>query len=175
MIVVLAVLLAAPQLLGQAVPDRPRGSIGLYERVSFESSGPEGRALAGIIAPDGWLWLESRDSGRFLSADREASIEVELRPAVADRDALVREGVPSGAALLPAARAPARPGIEALLLEYDLAAGDSPASSAVVCPAGDPPVDCLLIRAAFGSSDEANRDRARADLARIVESAEIVQ
>lgn len=194
MLALLGAVLIAPLILDGVLSasidrDRARGRIGVYERVSFSGEGASGAVVAGIVAPAGWFWVESRQSGEYLAADREASIAVEFHANTSDPEALLRDGVPVGAAAHPAETVPARSGLRVVALEYDLAAGDNPAVSITACRdaaqvggrateaalASTAPADCLLFRAAFGQRDEQARDRAQADLMRVLGSVEIVR
>lgn len=173
MAAVLCAVVAAPLALEPLVPEQPRGRIGVFERVSFAGDGAYGGARAGIIAPAGWHWVESRESGLFLSEDRAAFVSVELRTGVADPEALLRQELPLGAAASPVSQRTGRAGLRVRSIEYDLAAGDSPASGIAVCTAASPH-DCLFVFAAYGEGDEAGRDRAERGVRALVDSAEIL-
>ncbi len=174
-----AAIIAAPLALDLIIPEAPRGRIGVYERVTLHDGG----ATAGIIAPRGWLWLSSRDSGDYLAADRTASISIELHGEVPDPDHLLRTGLPVGALTepshsLPATSLPAhqkQPGLAITTLEYDLAAGDSPVLRATVCTTDARP-DCLLATGSFsGFVGDPAQDRARTDFLTALAGAEIVR
>lgn len=172
MLGLLAAIVAAPLALEAILPDLPRDRVGVYERVILSEPGPAGDVYAGFIAPAGWIWVGSRESGFFTTDDGRDSIRVALRTDVADPDALLRDGVPLGAVALPTGGLLSHDGLSISALQYDLAAGDNPAISIIACTDTEP-ADCVTLLGTFSAGDEADRDRAQQALVRVLASVEL--
>lgn len=230
-VLILAILSAvacAPLLLATIpTPDSP-GTVGLFERVTLSStknqsitvrgsddglgassptdeggtSEPATAAIAGFIAPAGWLWIENHQSGAFRSADGAALITTEFRTGVegsiegdANTDttgttsgrnagaissqelaeSLVYAEVPVGAIALPTLDIDAPHGLAAAAIEFDLAAGDNPSLVVALCSeASVETTACVIARATFGAGDEATQRELQQSFADLIRSVEIV-
>ncbi len=163
-------ILGAPFLAAQLLPAPEAGRIGVFERVVQTAPGS---ALRGShFAPVGWLWGGDPGSGTYLSADRASTAHITMHPDVDDPDALLREGLPLGAALSRSTAVPVRTGLTGAAVEYDLAAGDNLALSATICTTIAPTV-CVLVRANLSPGMEAQRDSAQQDMLRLIKGIEI--
>ena len=163
-------ILGAPFLAARLLPTPEASRIGVFERVVQTAPGSSLRGSH--FAPAGWLWADQPGGGTYLSVDHASTAHITMHTDIDDPDALLRKGLPPGAALSPSAALPVRTGLTGAAVEYDLAAGDNPALSATICTTIAPTV-CLLVRANFSSGTEAQRDSARQDIMRLIEGIEV--
>lgn len=169
----IAAAVIAPAVVMASAPARAAQRVGVYERVIVTAAGPHRQVAAGYLAPIGWSWVDGRRSGAYLAADRVATIAVALRTGIQDPSALVREGLPLGAASLPAETDRLPGGLVVTRVDSDLAAGDGLTVQATVCTPGAA-ASCLLVRATVGAGDPTARNRAERDLHALLESVEII-
>ncbi|MFV0432893.1 MAG: hypothetical protein ACK5LO_02755 [Leucobacter sp.] len=199
MVAVVAAVVAAPLALSSTVPDPPKNRIGVYERVTLRGTANGEPVLAGFIAPRGWFWVGDRSSGSYAAPGDAVAVSVSLRTDVSDPEALLREALPVGAAALPVESSPVAPSpadsrLMQYAVEYDLGAGDATSLLSAVCTR-EARANCVLVTADFADvvldesasdasgasglgaldpADEELRDRARAELARMLDSTEVV-
>ena len=163
-------ILGAPFLAAHLLPAAEAGRIGIFERIV--QTAPNSALRGSHFAPVGWLWGGDPSSGTYLSADRASTAHITMHTNVDDPDALLRKGLPPGAALSPSTAFSVRTGLTGAAIEYDLAAGDNPALSATICTTAAP-FTCVLVRANFSSSTKAQRDSAQQDIMRLIPGIEI--
>ncbi len=186
MLGLLAAATLAPVALRAAVPPRPADRIGVFERVVLPATADHGQVLGAVIAPAGWSRTGDRRTEIFTAPGGAAGIVVSLRVDVADPEALIRETLPLGAQALPVEALGTGSRLSVHAVEYDLAAGDAPQLSIALCTR-TVPADCLRVLASFGASDAGAagpggaagaaeaQDRARTELLRMLDSAEVVR
>lgn len=146
----LALIVSVPVALGIAAPARAEGAVGVYERVKFSDESGARPAIAGFIAPEGWLRTGDTEASEdpveqaeFASPHDEAWLAAELRTAVDSPARLLRESAPLGALASPVKPFDAGNGLETRFIEYDLEAGAGVEQLFAVCNTSAE-MSCLL-------------------------------
>lgn len=178
----LCAIAAVPVALGVLAPERAEGTVGVYERVSFDADAAGSIGIGGFIAPEGWsrqangeptdgTATPSSTHAAFVSAARDVRLEASLHLGEDDADALLRSGSPAGAAILPTLPVPHGEGREIRMIEYDLGVGGGFTQSFAMCTDRAPFV-CLRFDVEM-LTDADGPGAIRPDISAVLDSAEV--